>query len=269
MPSASGSTAKAGAILGHADAGSQSTRHAPANLGQPSNSRARTQTGGPAGDSRSPSARPCSSRDDVRLQALRARLGAPLARGPPRARGARRASSVRRRGATAEDDGRTDGGVADDDRGGALPGCPAGRAARALRLALAQPARHDLAREAHLSAIPRSRARRAPWPAVSSPLSSCALDRVREASSRSVFVIAGRLFPHPLGQFVLRDSPRSSIRCGTPPLPPAGSGSRAARSRSARARGGPRPGPRARSTGTRSSPGARAARQRRSPAISS
>jgi len=192
-----GSTAKAGAILGHADAGSQSTRQRAGKSRATSNStRHGTQPAGRLVTVDPASARPCSSRDDVRLQASsrapgRSSGARPLAREEP---GERRPCGVAER--SAEDDGRTDGGVKPTTiAAGRFPGWSRRAAARRSASLFAQPARHDLAREAHLLRHPLDREHGARVPAVSSPLSSCALTASGRPSSRSVFVIAGRLFP--------------------------------------------------------------------------
>src|SRR5207245_66750 len=95
--------------------------------------------------------------------------------------------------------------AADDDRRGALSGLvpPGGR--QALRLALAQPARHDLAREAHLLRHPLDREHGARVARRQLPALELRLDRVREAEQPQRVRDRRPALPHPLGQLVLRE----------------------------------------------------------------
>src|SRR5438034_6770234 len=90
-------------------------------------------------------------------------------------------------------------------RGRVFPLTVPPRGRQAFRVALAQPARHDLAREAHLLRHPLDREHRARVARRQLPALELRLDRVREAEQPQRVRDRRPALPHPLGQLVLRE----------------------------------------------------------------
>src|SRR5438034_873032 len=95
--------------------------------------------------------------------------------------------------------------VAGTARGRAFPLTVPPRGRQALRVALAEAARHDLAREAHLLRHPLDREHGARVARRQLPALELGLDRVREAEQAQRVRDRRAALPHPLGQLVLRE----------------------------------------------------------------
>src|SRR5438034_3862356 len=95
--------------------------------------------------------------------------------------------------------------VAGTARGRAFPLTVPPRGRQALRVALAEAARHDLAREAHLLRHPLDLEHGARVARRQLPALELGLDRVREAEQAQRVRDRRAALPHPLGQLVLRE----------------------------------------------------------------